>query len=129
MRLQFQIHTEKKNFITPPVQAELLLLVSAGISSVVHQVQALQLLSLLLPEANRDTLRVNPNIYTDSQLRTQSVHQDVFRPSGGVHSNKVTGVGSVSQVVLILSAGVHRISNIRFCSQLDQSLSNVQTGR
>uniref|UniRef100_A0A4W6EBG4 Rho GTPase activating protein 28 n=1 Tax=Lates calcarifer TaxID=8187 RepID=A0A4W6EBG4_LATCA len=28
-----------------------------GISSVVHQVQALQLLSLLLPEANRDTLR------------------------------------------------------------------------
>nr|XP_046227484.1 rho GTPase-activating protein 28 [Scatophagus argus] len=28
-----------------------------GISSVVHQVQALQLLSLLLPEANRETLR------------------------------------------------------------------------
>lgn len=44
----------------------LLLFVSAGISSVVHQVQALQLLSLLLPEANRDTLRVNHIIHTHS---------------------------------------------------------------
>ncbi|XP_029698585.1 rho GTPase-activating protein 28 isoform X3 [Takifugu rubripes] len=31
-----------------------------GISSVVHQVQALQLLMLLLPEAHRETLRVSP---------------------------------------------------------------------
>ncbi|KAF1373385.1 hypothetical protein PFLUV_G00260020 [Perca fluviatilis] len=30
---------------------------AAGVSSVVHQVQALQLLALLLPEAHRDTLR------------------------------------------------------------------------
>uniref|UniRef100_A0A665TX31 Rho GTPase activating protein 28 n=1 Tax=Echeneis naucrates TaxID=173247 RepID=A0A665TX31_ECHNA len=40
-----------------PLSAEPVMFVSAGVSSVVHQVQALQLLMLLLPEVNRDTLR------------------------------------------------------------------------
>ncbi|KAI3355618.1 hypothetical protein L3Q82_018442, partial [Scortum barcoo] len=35
-----------------------------GVSSVVHQVQALQLLSLLLPEAHRDTLRREIVVFT-----------------------------------------------------------------
>lgn len=35
-----------------------------GISSVVHQVQALQLLTLLLPEENRQMLRVKQRAHT-----------------------------------------------------------------
>ncbi|TMS01183.1 Rho GTPase-activating protein 28 [Larimichthys crocea] len=47
-----------------------------GISSVVHQVQALQLLVLLLPEANRETLKVNLH----PQFTISLLHHDNSSP-------------------------------------------------
>lgn len=48
--------------------------VSTGVSSVVHQVQALQLLSLLLPEENRETLRVNPSPQYSRHISNLSIN-------------------------------------------------------
>lgn len=46
------------------------LFVPVGMSSEVHKVQALQLLLLLLPEVNRDTLRVKSTLNQDLLLST-----------------------------------------------------------
>lgn len=69
--------------------------VCAGISSVVHQVQALQLLALLLPEANRETLKVNLH----PQLTTPSLHHDIT--AGDLLSTGVfTGVQVYNRIIL-----------------------------
>ena len=64
----------------------MLLCVPTGVSSEVHQIQALQLLSLLLPEAHRETLRVNlqsehrPHWTRPNQTGTDHIASHQTRP-------------------------------------------------
>lgn len=54
-----------------------------GISSVVHQVQALQLLMLLLPEAHRETLRVSVHHHSISDNISRAELLDMMKSDDG----------------------------------------------
>ncbi|KAK5897661.1 hypothetical protein CgunFtcFv8_015147 [Champsocephalus gunnari] len=84
-----------------------------GVSSVLHQVQALQLLTLLLPEANRETLRVLLVF-----LRQVVSHQDQNRMS----------LWNVSMVMAPNLFTCHRRGNKRFLSKQQEEMEEAVGG-